>query len=116
MDIRALAELVMMALMGLSVLAIAVGFSVRMFLAPTIKELIGRKYAADDDEGQARVRTRIEGIEDRLDSIESGINRLLATSEFDRELVAPTQAPELQAPELQAPERQASERQASAGE
>ncbi len=88
MDIRAIAELVMMALVGLSVLTIAVGFSVRMFLAPTIRELIGRKSAAAA-EAQTEVGARIDNIEDRLDSIESGINRLLATSEFDRELEAP---------------------------
>jgi len=39
----------MMALMGLSVLKIAVGFSVRMFLAPTMRELIGRKNAGADE-------------------------------------------------------------------
>ncbi len=49
MDIRALAESEMMALMGLSVLTIAVGFSVRMFLAPTMRELIGRKNAGADE-------------------------------------------------------------------
>ena len=39
MDIRAIPELVMMALVGLSVLTIAVGFSVRMFLLPAMREL-----------------------------------------------------------------------------
>ena len=53
MDIRAIAELVMMALVGLSVLTIAVGFSVRMFLAPTMRELIGRKNAGALSIGKA---------------------------------------------------------------
>ncbi len=89
MDIRAIAELVMMALVGLSVLTIAVGFSVRMFLAPALREL-RRLKSADADQGQMAVGARMDNIEDRLDSIESGINRLLATSEFDRQLEAPT--------------------------
>lgn len=88
MDIRAIAELVMMALMGLSVLTIAVGFSVRMFLLPALRELRKLK-SAEADQGQTHVGARIDHIEDRLDSIESGISRLLATSEFDRELEAP---------------------------
>jgi len=88
MDIRAIAELVMMALVGLSVLTIAVGFSVRMFLLPAMREL-RRLKSAEADQGQTQVGARIDHIEDRLDSIESGINRLLATSEFDRELEAP---------------------------
>ena len=63
MDIRALAELVMMALMGLSVLTIAIGFSVRMFLAPTMRELIARKYPVAD-QTQSPVGARIDNIED----------------------------------------------------
>ena len=51
MDIRAIAELVMMALVGLSVLTIAVGFSVRMFLLPAMREL-GRLKSAEADQGQ----------------------------------------------------------------
>jgi len=88
MDIRAIAELVMMALAGLSVLTIAVGFSVRMFLLPAMREL-RRLKSGETDQGQTPVGARIDNIEDRLDNIESGINRLLATSEFDRQLEAP---------------------------
>ena len=88
MDYRAIAELVMFAFIGLSTLAFAIGFSVRMFLVPTMREL-RRIKGATADEGQAEVVARIDHIEDRLDSIESGINRLLATSEFDRQLEAP---------------------------
>ena len=43
MDYRALAELVMMSLLGLSTLVFAVGLSVRLFLAPTLRELFGAK-------------------------------------------------------------------------
>ena len=51
MDIRAIPELVMMALVGLSVLTIAVGFSVRMFLLPAMREL-RRLKSAESDQGQ----------------------------------------------------------------
>jgi hypothetical protein len=88
MDYRALAELVMMALIGLSVLTVAVGFSVRMFLAPTLREIMGRKKGATEQE-QALMGARIDAFEDRLEAIEDGVQRIAAASEFDRKLDAP---------------------------
>jgi len=40
MDYRALAELVMMSLFGLSTLVFAAGLSIRLFLAPTLRNLL----------------------------------------------------------------------------
>lgn len=87
MDYRALAELVMFSLLGLSVLAVAIGFSIRAFLAPTLRELFAK--APKDDRLLA---ARITQMEDRLDSIDESLARLADKSDFDRRLAAPDQA------------------------
>ncbi len=81
MDYRALAELVMMSLLGLSTLVIAVGLSVRLFIAPTLRELFGMRR-----EGANLVERQLADVDLRLDSIEGSLDRLLAGKDFDREL------------------------------
>ena len=87
MDYRALAELVMLSLMGLSVLTFAVGLSLRLFIAPTLRELFGRRSASSDE--QRLLGERLARIEERLDGIESGVDRLTAATDFDRQLEGP---------------------------
>ncbi|MEM7416899.1 MAG: hypothetical protein AAF389_15435 [Gemmatimonadota bacterium] len=81
MDYRALAELVMMSLLGLSTLVFAVGLSVRLFLAPTLRELFGNKKSAPDP-----LDRHLANVDARLDSIDESLDRLLAAADFDREL------------------------------
>ena len=88
MDYRALAELVMMALMGLSVLAVAVGFSFRLFIAPVVREVLDRLGSGRRDD-ERLLDSRLTSLEDRLDGIEAGIERLATTQEFDRQLEGP---------------------------
>jgi hypothetical protein len=86
-DYRALAELVLMGLLGLSVLTVALGFSVRAFLAPTLRELfdrLGRNRA-----GEEALAARLARVEDRLSELEGGIERLEAAERFDRQLQGP---------------------------
>lgn len=83
MDYRALAELVMFSLLGLSVLAVAIGFSIRAFLAPTLRELF-----AKPPQGERMLEARITQMEDRLDSIDESLERLADKSDFDRRLGA----------------------------
>ncbi len=87
MDYRALAELVMMSLFGLSALAVAVGFSVRAFLAPTLRDLFGRPPATPGE--RDLLDARLHRLEDRLESIERSLDRIAAASEFDRRLGGP---------------------------
>lgn len=87
MDYSALSELVMMALMGLSVLTIAVGFSVRLFLAPTLREIFGNKKL--DGEEASLLLARLSQVEDRLGSIEGSLDRIADTRDFDRQLGGP---------------------------
>ena len=81
MDYRALAELVMMSLIGLSVFVTAVGLSIRLFIAPTLRELFGNRSKGPDP-----VERQLADVDDRLDSIEHALERLLAGVDFDREL------------------------------
>lgn len=87
MDNRALAELVMMSLVGLSVFTLAIGFSIRVFLAPTLRELFGRTSTPSDD--QRLLNARLHHLEDRLDSIEHSLGRIADAKDFDRQLEKP---------------------------
>lgn len=84
MDYRALAELVMFSLLGLSVLCFTIGLSIRMFVAPTLRELFA-KAPADDK----LLASRITQLEDRLDSIDASLERIADKSDFDRKLEGP---------------------------
>lgn len=87
MDLRALAELVMLSLFGLSALTLPVGFSVHVFLAPVLRELFAKPA-----DGSAEVRflnARLERLEERLEGIEGSIDRLAAVQEFERQLEGP---------------------------
>ena len=85
MDYRALAELIMLSLMGLSVLAVAVGFSIRAFLAPVIRDVLGARQTGRDKE-QQRLEVRLDQVEERLAGIESAVHRIAAVEEFNRAL------------------------------
>lgn len=87
MDYRALAELVMMGLLGLSVLTVAVGFSVRAFLAPTLREIVERLGEGRRDAGP--IAARLDRLDERMAYLEEGLERLEATQSFDRQLEGP---------------------------
>ncbi len=84
MDFAALTELIMASLIGLSILSVAIGFSVRAFVAPTLRELFQK--APEDDKLLA---SRITQLEDRLDSIDASLERIADKSDFDRKLEGP---------------------------
>lgn len=84
MDYRALAELVVTSLLGLSVLALAIGFSIRVFLAPTLRELF-----AKPPQDTKLLAARLTQLEDRLDSIDGSLDRLAEERDFDRRLEGP---------------------------
>jgi hypothetical protein len=86
-DYRALAELIMMGLLGLSVLTLAVGFSVRAFLAPTLREVFER-LSESREQGPA-LGGRVDRFDERLARIEETLERLEAAQSFDRQLESP---------------------------
>lgn len=87
MDYRALGELIWFALLGLSVLTLVAGLSVRVFLAPVIREVLGR-LRSDADREQQLLAIRVEHTEERLSELETQLNRLAAAEDFNRRLRA----------------------------
>ena len=87
MDYRALAELVMMSMFGLSTLVFAVGLSVRLFIAPTLRELFGKPEEGVD--GAHLLSAQMARIEDRLDAIDHSLEEIRDTQRFDRQLEGP---------------------------
>ncbi|NNF29705.1 MAG: hypothetical protein HKN73_20950 [Gemmatimonadetes bacterium] len=88
MDYRALAELVMLSLFGLSTLIFAAGLSIRLFLAPTLRELLGRR-GNQLDARDKQLEAHLLRVEERLDLIEGSLDRLTSADEFDRQLKGP---------------------------
>jgi len=88
MDYRAVAELVWFSLLGLSILTLVVGFSVRVLLAPVIRETM-RQLRSDADRERQLLGVRMDRVEERLSDMEAGIARLAAVEEFNRRLRAP---------------------------
>jgi len=85
MDYRALGELIWFTLLGMSVLTLVVGFSVRAFLAPVVREVLER-LRSDADRQQQLLGVRVERVEERLGEMETQVNRLAAAEEFHRQL------------------------------
>lgn len=84
MDYRALAELVMLGSFGLATLVFVAGLSIRLFLAPTLRELFGR--GPNPEAEQKRLKAHLAQIEDRLAGLEISLERFNAAEEFDRKL------------------------------
>lgn len=85
MDYRALAELVWFSLLGLSVLALVAGVSVRVFLAPVVRQIL-EGLGERRTEEQARLAARLELLESRVDEMDSDLRHLDAADDFYRRL------------------------------
>ncbi len=92
MDYRALAELIWFSFLGVSVFALVTGFSVRLFLAPVVREVLAALGQGRADE-QARLEARLELVEHRLESVETEIRQVGAAEDFYRSLRAGGGAP-----------------------
>ena len=85
MDLRAVAELVLLGMVGLSILTICVGFTVRVFLGPVLRDVAERLATkAKTDDGA--VAARLDLLDDRLAALESGLDRIEAAQDFERRL------------------------------
>lgn len=84
MDYRALAEFITTSILAFSVLVVAMGFTVRVFIAPVLREFLGnRRRAGDSDRLLPAQLTRLE---ERLDSIERSLDEIQDQRSFDRAL------------------------------
>lgn len=85
MDYDALGLFVLMSFVSLSILTLAVGITVRLFLGPVIRDVAAQfaKRPAGEDRAMA---SRLDQLDDRLALLESGIDRIEAAQDFDRRL------------------------------
>jgi len=88
MDYRALGELMLMAFLGLSALTLAAGFSLRVFIMPTLRELLDR---AGSDGGDAHTirDARMDALLERTGELEAEIERMQAHRALDDRLKVP---------------------------
>ncbi|MEQ9400588.1 MAG: hypothetical protein RJQ04_15605 [Longimicrobiales bacterium] len=91
MDYRAIAELIWFTFLGLSVFGVVLGFTVRAFLAPVVREIAAMLVDGRSDR-QARSDARIDFLESRVGDLEAELRRVAAAEEFHRELRAPPAA------------------------
>jgi hypothetical protein len=87
MNFDELAYFAMMSLVGLSILTVSVGFTVRVFLGPVLRDVAERFASRPTRDDQALV-TRLDQLDDRLASLESGLDRIETAQDFDRRLSA----------------------------
>ncbi|MGD2046319.1 MAG: hypothetical protein PVJ80_17425 [Gemmatimonadota bacterium] len=80
-----MAELILMAMVGLSILTVSVGFTVRVFMGPVLRDVAERlANKAKPDDGI--VAARLDLLDDRLAALESGLERIEAAQDFERRL------------------------------
>lgn len=84
MDYRALAEFITTSLLAFSVLAIAMGFTVRVFIAPVLREILGSRRGVSDTDRM--LPAQLTRLEERLDSIEHSLDEIHDARSFDRAL------------------------------
>lgn len=85
MDLRAVAELILMASVGVTMMTIAIGFTVRVFLGPLLRD-IAERVASRPAMDESHLLTRVELLDERMAAIESGLDRIEAAQDFDRRL------------------------------
>lgn len=85
MDLRAVAELILMAMVGLSILTVSVGFTVRVFMGPILRD-VAERLANKGKPDDGVVAARLDLLDDRLAALESGLERIEAAQDFERRL------------------------------
>jgi hypothetical protein len=84
-DYFVLGQAALLGFVGLSILTVSIGVTVRLFLGPVLRDVaerIGNKPTAD----QSALLSRIAQLDDRLAVLESGVDRIEAAQDFDRRL------------------------------
>ncbi len=80
--------------MGISVVLVPViGITARFALKPTVEALSRFFDKKGSDEAISILERRMALMEQQLESIESNVQKLAETAEFDRKLAAPRESP-----------------------
>lgn len=82
-----LAYFAMMFFVGLSILTICLGLTVRLFLGPVLRDMADRMGSRPKGD-EALLLSRITQLDDRLAALEGGLDRIEAAQDFDRRLGA----------------------------
>ena len=85
MDYFVLGQAALLGFVGLSILTVCVGFTVRVFLGPVLRD-VAERLANKPTRDESLLLGRIEQLDDRLAFLESGIDRIEAAQDFDKRL------------------------------
>lgn len=85
MDYFVIGQAALLGFVGLSILTICVGLTVRLFLGPVLRD-VAERFAAKPGANEGRLLARMDHLDDRLAALESGIDRIEAAQDFDRRL------------------------------
>lgn len=80
-----LAYFSIMFFIGLSILTVCLGITVRLFLGPVLRDIADR-LASKPTREEGALLARISQLDDRLAALESGVDRIEAAQDFDRRL------------------------------
>jgi len=86
-DYFVIGQAALLGFVGLSILTVSIGITVRLFLGPVLRD-VAERLASKPRVEEGLLLTRIEQLDDRLAALESGIDRIEATQDFDRRLGA----------------------------
>ena len=85
MDYFVIGQAALLGFVGLSILTVSVGLTVRIFLGPVLRDVaerLGNKRTTEE----GALLSRIAQLDDRLAALESGVDRIEAAQDFDRRL------------------------------
>jgi hypothetical protein len=84
-DYFVIGQAALLGFIGLSILTVCVGLTVRLFLGPVLRDVADR-LASTPGAGDSLLLGRIDQLDDRLAALEGGIDRIEAAQDFDRRL------------------------------
>ena len=87
MDYFVLGQAALLGFVGLSILTVCIGLTVRLFLGPVLRDVADR-VGSKPTAREGVLLARIEQLDDRLAVLEGGIDRIEAAQDFERKLSA----------------------------
>lgn len=85
MNFEELAYLILISMIALSILTVSLGFTVRVFLGPVLRD-VAERFAARPKVDSGPLAARLDLLDDRLAALESGLERIEAAQDFERRL------------------------------
>jgi hypothetical protein len=86
-DYFVIGQAALLGFVGLSILTVCIGLTVRLFLGPVLRDVADR-VGSKPSAREGILLSRIEQLDDRLAALEGGIDRIEAAQDFERKLGA----------------------------